>query len=111
GRADLGEDLDAVRVLLDHALEAANLTFDALQPLEVVVLVYRVTTHYGVPPFVVDVRTGGVARCRGGNRRNRRLFDTTNRLEHAIAAAAINGLSNPNAAIGNAATLWPNARK
>ena len=37
--ADLGEDVDAVRVLLDHALDAADLALDAVEPLGVVVLV------------------------------------------------------------------------
>jgi hypothetical protein len=30
---DLGEDVDAVLLLLDHALEAARLALDALEPL------------------------------------------------------------------------------
>jgi hypothetical protein len=34
----LGEDVDAVGVGLDHALQAAHLTLDAAQPLEVSVL-------------------------------------------------------------------------
>ncbi len=36
---DLGEDVDAVDVLVDHALDAAYLPFDAAQALEVGVLV------------------------------------------------------------------------
>ena len=35
---DLGEDVDAVLVLLDHPLQAADLPLDPAQPLEVVVL-------------------------------------------------------------------------
>ena len=37
-RRDLGEDVDAVLLLLDHPLQAAGLALDAAQPLEVVVL-------------------------------------------------------------------------
>ena len=33
-RGDLGEDVDAVGVLVDHALEAAHLALDAAQPLD-----------------------------------------------------------------------------
>src|SRR5512133_1149409 len=32
--ADLGEDVDAVAIVLDHALDAADLAFDAAQALE-----------------------------------------------------------------------------
>ena len=45
GRGDLGEDVDAVRVLLDHAGDAANLALNAAQPLEVVVLGACVAGH------------------------------------------------------------------
>src|SRR3954462_1730700 len=37
-RRHLGEDVDAVLLVLDHALQAAGLALDAAQPLEVVVL-------------------------------------------------------------------------
>src|SRR3954447_13186279 len=37
-RRDLGEDVDAVLLVLDHPLQAAGLPLDAAQPLEVVVL-------------------------------------------------------------------------
>ena len=37
-RGDLGEDVDAVLLLLDHPLQAADLALDAAQALEVVVL-------------------------------------------------------------------------
>ena len=37
-RGDLGEDVDAVLLLLDHPLQAAGLALDPAQPLEVVVL-------------------------------------------------------------------------
>src|SRR5664279_3231867 len=46
----------------------------------------------------------------GVNRRNRRLFDTTNTELNAIAAPAIRGLSNPSAANGSAAMLYANAQ-
>lgn len=44
-RADLGQHVDAVGVLVDHALQAANLALDAPEALAVVVLVHRVTAH------------------------------------------------------------------
>src|SRR4051794_2517750 len=37
-RRDLGEDVDAVLLVLDHPLQAAGLALDAAQPLEVLVL-------------------------------------------------------------------------
>src|SRR3954469_102757 len=37
-RRDLGEDVDAVLLVLDHPLEAAGLALDAAQPLQVLVL-------------------------------------------------------------------------
>src|SRR5688500_19402311 len=37
-RGDLGEDVDAVLLVLDHALQTAGLALDTAQPLEVVVL-------------------------------------------------------------------------
>src|SRR4051812_41268218 len=37
-RRDLGEDVDAVLLVLDHPLQPAGLALDAAQPLEVVVL-------------------------------------------------------------------------
>src|SRR6185437_5895198 len=40
--ADLGEDIDAVLVLLDHPGDAAHLALDAPQPLGVVVLLLRI---------------------------------------------------------------------
>src|SRR5688500_6640462 len=46
-RGDLGEDVDAVLLVLDHALQAAGLALDAAQPLEVVVLAVDVA----VPEF------------------------------------------------------------
>src|SRR5262245_7462898 len=42
GRGDLSEDVDAVLVLLDHALQAPDLALDAAQSLEVTVLVLYV---------------------------------------------------------------------
>ena len=50
-RADLGEDVDAVLLLLDHPVDAAGLALDALEPGEVPVLVRDVA--------VVAVRGGG----------------------------------------------------
>jgi hypothetical protein len=48
-RDDLGEDVDAVLVLVDHALQPADLTLDAAQPVPVVVLVHRVAPHRFLP--------------------------------------------------------------
>ena len=43
-RADLGEHIDAVGVVLDHPLQATNLALDAAEALEVHVLVGGVAT-------------------------------------------------------------------
>ncbi|MDH6537868.1 hypothetical protein M2167_000370 [Streptomyces sp. SPB4] len=45
GGADLGEDVGVLGILLDQALQAADLTLDAAQPLEGIVLVGRLTVH------------------------------------------------------------------
>ena len=42
---DLGQDLDAIGVFVDHPLQTANLALDAAEPLEDRVLVVRVTAH------------------------------------------------------------------
>ena len=47
GRGDLGEDVDAVLVLLDHAGDAADLTLDAAQTLQVGVLGGSVAVRWG----------------------------------------------------------------
>ena len=44
-RGHLGQDVDAVLVLADHALQAADLAFNAAQPPEVTVLVVAVSRH------------------------------------------------------------------
>jgi hypothetical protein len=44
-RRDLGQDVDAVIVVLDHALEAADLALDPAEPRQQVVLVSVVTPH------------------------------------------------------------------
>src|SRR3954454_2261247 len=49
-RRDLGEDVDAVLLVLDHALQTAGLALDATEPLEVLVLAVDVAV-------VVLVRT------------------------------------------------------
>src|SRR3954454_4046961 len=48
-RRDLGEDVDAVLLVLDHALQAAGLALDAAQPLEVLVLAIDVAVVVLVP--------------------------------------------------------------
>lgn len=45
-RRDLGQDVDAVLVLFDHPLQAADLAFDAAKALEVRVLVPAVACHF-----------------------------------------------------------------
>src|SRR5581483_12366537 len=100
--ADLGEDVDAVAILGDHLLDPPYLAFDSVQALD-----------EGALLLVVSVVPGG---CFDGahqmapsrvlwKRRSRRLFETTNRLEAAIAAAAMIGFKRPATASGIAATL------
>src|SRR6478609_3715203 len=43
--ADLGQDVDAVGVGVDHLLHATHLALDAAQPLQVVVLAAGVSSH------------------------------------------------------------------
>ena len=45
GRVDLGQDVDAVAVFGDHALDASNLALDALQPRIQSCLACRVPGH------------------------------------------------------------------
>ena len=91
-RGDLGQDVDAVAILVDHPLDAAHLPFDPVQALDDQVLVLGVTVH----------QESSLSRWK---RRRRRLFETTKTLENAIAAAATIGLSSPATASGIAATL------
>src|SRR5580704_15389231 len=44
-RRDLGQDVDAVLVVLDHLLQPADLALDPAQPLEVVLFVLGVSVH------------------------------------------------------------------
>ena len=65
GRGDLGEDVDAVGLLVDEALQAAYLTFDATQPREDRLLLgdvsrVRVVVHGGAP-LVVRLPQGGIS--------------------------------------------------
>src|SRR5690625_735104 len=121
-RRDLGEDVDAVPVLLHHPVDAPGLAFDPAQPREVAVLIQNVAVVVGL----VRALTIGALTLRGSglirsghyftsgeierNPRRRRLFVTTNTEENAIAAPAIIGLSRPSAASGIAATLYANAQ-
>src|SRR4029079_8950416 len=84
-RRDLREHVDAVTVVLDHALDAAHLALDAMQPVDESGLVLR---EAGLGHDVTSARTLR-------KRRSRRLLPTTNRLEQAIAAAATIGFSSP----------------
>src|SRR3954452_10515564 len=53
-RRDLGEDVDAVLLVLDHALQTAGLALDATEPLEVLVLAVDVAVVVLVPGAVRD---------------------------------------------------------
>ena len=88
-RPDLGEDVDAVALLLDHLLDPAHLPLDPTQSLADRVLVVAMFGH---------VRTLLKARSRSE-------FETTKTLEKAIAAAATIGFRYPATASGIAATL------
>src|SRR5216684_3304511 len=48
-RRHLGQDVDAVLVVLDHLLQAADLALDAAQPPEVGLLVRGVSVHADLP--------------------------------------------------------------
>ena len=90
---DLGQDVDAVAILVDHPLDAAHLAFDPVQALDEQILVLRRSRASGVLPESL------------WKRRRRRLFETTKTLENAIAAAATTGLSSPATASGMPTTL------
>src|SRR4029079_14211727 len=73
-RGDLGQDVDAVLLLVDHPLQATGLPLDPAQPLEDVVLVAEVArvSHEGtIPP-----RGKAVARAVGPGRSLRGRGDT-----------------------------------
>src|SRR5262245_29108082 len=67
---NLGEDVDAVLVGLDHPLEAAYLTLDAAQPLEIVVFVLGIPVHGALPPRTCLPRPVTIPRHRILMRRN-----------------------------------------
>src|SRR6266700_2887215 len=50
-RRNLGQDVDAVHVFLNHLLQAANLALDAAQPQEVSLLVRGVSVHADLPRY------------------------------------------------------------
>src|SRR5438552_2799131 len=82
---DLGEDVDAVAVLLDHPLDAADLALDSVQAFDQSVLVFAVAVDMGLARRgVADlghvVAPWLVSRALR-KRLRRRLFETTNRLE------------------------------
>src|SRR5688500_2698684 len=58
-RRDLRQDVDAVLLVLDHALKAAGLALDAAEPLEVVVLAADVAVLVGSTAVLVDARHAG----------------------------------------------------
>src|ERR1700735_1426049 len=47
-RGHLGEDVDAVLVVLDHPLQAAHLALDPAQPYQIVILAGGVSVHSGL---------------------------------------------------------------
>ena len=114
-RAHLGEDVDAVALLLDHALDPPDLPLDPVQAIDERLLLADVAvggvldlTHVGAPcssGLRVSVPATLPSSRRLEKRRSLRLFETTKRLEEAIAAAATIGFSRPAAASGIAATL------
>lgn len=95
---DLGEDIDAVAVAVDHLLDSADLSLDAVHALDQRVFVggMDVAWRCGV---------GHDSSLTGRKRRRRREFETTKMLENAMAAAAMTGLTIPETASGMAATL------
>src|SRR5262245_26857566 len=97
---DLRDDVDAVAVILDHPLDPAHLALDAVEPLDVSLLISDVAVGRGF-----RLAHGCAPSRMLRNRRRRRLLLTTKRLEAAIAAAATIGLSRPATASGIAATL------
>src|SRR4051794_20636518 len=59
-RGDLGQHIDAVAVLVDHALDAADLTLDAAQALEELVLGGGVAARLGAGGHAVSIPPRGV---------------------------------------------------
>src|SRR2546425_1180291 len=109
-RADLGEDVDAVALVLDHPLDPAHLPLDPVQALDQGVLVGDIAVaralglaHAGSPWSCgcgTDVLAVSPCSRRLWKRRSLRLFETTKRLEKAMAAAATIGFSRPATASG-----------
>ena len=93
-RSDLGQDVDAVPVLLDHPLDPTHLPLDAPQPLADRLL-------------VVAVRHARTLR----KRRSRSELVTTKRLENGHRSRPRrSGSGSPATASGIAATLYANAQ-
>ena len=82
---DLNEHIGAIPILLNHFLEAANLTLDAPKPGEVALLCLRI--------YAVSFTRRRGSLLHGLKRRNRRLFPTTLTELSAMAALATIGLS------------------
>src|SRR5262249_40310958 len=99
---DLSQNVDAVAVVLEHPFNSPNLAFDPVQPLDERLLVLGIAVH-------LIAHTLTLSRTLR-NRRSRRLLLTTNRLDTAIAAAAMIGFNSPATASGIAATLYANAQ-
>src|SRR5262245_7119657 len=100
-RRDLREHVDAVPILLDHPFDPAHLTLDPVEPPDERLLVGGIAV--GVLAHAISLMEW--------KRRSRSEFVTTNRLENAMAAAAMIGSSRPATASGMAATLYANAQK
>src|SRR5215469_9348434 len=57
GGGDLREDVDAVFIVLDHALQPPDLAFDPAQPRQVLLLALAVSVHAVLPPAAGQVST------------------------------------------------------
>src|ERR1700693_899923 len=71
GRVDLGEDIDAVPILLDHFLDTSHLSLDASEPCLDLPLVLRIAWHWSIIPpigIVVPVSATSVVLHTGGLR-------------------------------------------
>lgn len=55
-RRNLRHDVDAVAILLDHARNAANLSFDAIEPLRTSLLDVLSHAPY-IPPYSINFNT------------------------------------------------------
>lgn len=90
GRGDLSHHVGTVAILLDHFLEASDLTFDSTEALEVAGLDFGIDIVSLSAPDVLAASAGQLVHR---NLRNRSELVTTLTELKAIAALAITGLS------------------